>query len=187
MKRIVLWIVAMVAAVILSGCFAFLPRSDGYLSIDLEIPLEVKGPGDYPVVIFVANADMEDSVKELLWLIDKESKADLSDKEEDRLVDLAIAVSNRGLVKFGGDPFLRTTIPDTASSGSFKIPGVPAERSYFVKVFVFEVGQDIVNVDELSDVELEWETQLFDTESYLVDFSLWNAAVSYTHLTLPTN
>ena len=52
---------------------------------------------------------------------------------------------------------------------------MPAERSYFVKVFVFEVGQDIVNVDELSDVEVEYETQLFITESYLSDPSLWNA------------
>jgi hypothetical protein len=175
MKRILLWVAVTGVAIMLSSCFAFLPQSDGYLSIDMEIPPEVKGPGDYPVVIFVANADMEDSVKELLWLIDKESKVSLSDKEEDRLVDLATAVSSRGLVKFGGDPFLRTTISDTASSGSFKIPGVPAERSYFVKVFVFEVGQDIINVDELSDVEVEYETQLFSTESYLSDPSLWTA------------
>jgi len=177
MKRIMLWIVVTAVVAILSGCFAFLPQSDGYLSIDLEIPPEVKGPGDHPVVIFVANAEMEDSIKELLWLIDKESEVGLSDDEDDRLVDLAIAVSNRGLVKFGGDPFLRTTIPalQPGDQGSFKIPAVPAGRSYFVKVFVFEVGQDIVNVDELSDVDLVVENRLFDTEDWSYPISDWDA------------
>jgi len=172
MKRIVFTIVATALACSLSGCFALLPQSDGYLSIDLEIPPQVKGPGEHPVVIFVANADMEDSIKELLWLIDKETDeiGGLNDKEEDRLVDLATAVSNRGLVKFGGDPFLRTTIPVTTTSGTFKIPAVPGDRSYFVKVFVFEVGQDIVNVDELSDVELVVENQLFSPEDYIPGF-----------------
>lgn len=174
MKRMIIAIAVSILACFLSGCFAFLPQSDGYLSIDLEIPPEAKGPGEHPVVIFVANAEMEDSIKELLWLIDKESKVGLSDKEEDHLVDLATAVSNRGLVKFGGDPFLRTTIPETTTSGSFKIPGVPGDRSYFVKVFVFEVGQDIVNVDELGDVELEVENRLFNTEDYSSDWTTWS-------------
>jgi hypothetical protein len=169
----------MVIAVILTGCFAFLPQSDGYLSIELELPPEVKGPGEHPVVIFVANADMEDSIKELLWLIDKETDDSLSSKEEDRLVDLATAVSNRGLVKFGGDPFLRTTIPalqvGIPDQGSFEIPGVPAGRSYFVKVFVFELGHDIVNVDELSDVTVVSENRLFDPENYIFgsDWTGW--------------
>jgi hypothetical protein len=177
MKRIIIAIAVSILTCFLSGCFAFLPQSDGYLSIDLEIPPEAKGPGEHPVVIFVANADMEDSIKELLWLIDKETDeiGGLNDKEEDRLEDLAVAVSNRGLVKFGGDPFLRTTIPATTTSGSFKIPAVPAGRSYFVKVFVFEVGQDIVNVDELSDVTVVVENQLFDTENYTAgsDWTDW--------------
>lgn len=175
MKRMIIAIVAVALACFLSGCFAFLPQSDGYLSIDLEIPPEAKGPGEHPVVIFVANADMEDSIKELLWLIDKETDSSLNDKEEDRLVDLAVAVSNRGLVKFGGDPFLRTTIPETTISGSFKIPAVPAGRSYFVKVFVFELGQDIVNVDELGDVTVVVENQLFNTENYTfgLDWTDW--------------
>jgi len=184
MKRLMMAIAAMVLAFFLSGCFAFLPQGEGYLSIDLEIPLEARGPGEHPVVIFVANAGMEDSIKELLWLIDKESEVGLSDKEEDRLVDLATAVSNRGLVPFGGDPFLRTTIAETTTSGSFKIPGVPGDRSYFVKVFVFEVGQDIVNVDELSDVTLVVENRLFDTEYYQAGFD-WTDWTRYASAPFP--
>jgi len=178
MKRIAIFAAGITLAFLLCGCFAFLPQSDGYLSMDLRIPPELKGPGDHPVVIFVANADMEDSIKELLWLIDKVSEGFASSKEEDRLVDLAVAVSNRGLVKFGGDPFLRTTIPAlsplAANTGSFEIPGIPAGRSYFVKVFVFETGQEIVNVDELSEVVLELESQLFDTEDWSVPINAWD-------------
>jgi hypothetical protein len=148
MKRIVFTVAILGLAFLLSGCFAFVPQTDGFLSIDVEIPAEAKGPGDLPVIIFVCNADMEDSVKELLWLIDEDSWIGLSDQEEDRLVDLAISLSNKGLVKFGGDPFLRTEIPDTAAgTGSFKIPAVPAGRSYFVKVIVFEAGADTSNIE----------------------------------------
>jgi hypothetical protein len=107
-------------------------------------------------------------------LIDKSTEEALSSKEEDRLIDLATSLSNRGLVKFGGDPFLRTKIPAlnpiAADQGSIKIPAVPAGRSYFVKVFVFAPGQDIVNVDELGDVTVVAENQLFNTEDYQVGF-----------------
>jgi hypothetical protein len=181
MKRILLWTAVMAVAVILSGCFAFLPQSDGYLSIDVQIPPELKGPDDHPVVIFVANADMESTIKELLWLIDKSTAKALSSKEEDRLIDLAMSLSNRGLVKFGGDPFLRTKIPALTADvdqGSIKIPAVPAGRSYFVKVFVFAQGQDIVNIDEVSDITVVAENQLFNPEVYSSDWTAWTREAS---------
>lgn len=170
MKRIMIVCAVLALAFFLSGCFAILPQSDGYLSIDLEIPPEAKGPNEHPVVIFVANAAMEDSIKELLWLIDTES-------DEDRLVDVAIAVANRGLVKFGGDPFLRTTIPAlspvVADTGSFEIPGVPAERSYFVKVFVFGVGEDITSIEDIADVTVEYQNYIFSGEDTETHYSGW--------------
>ena len=172
MKRILLWIAVMGVVIILSSCFAFLPQSDGYLSIDVEIPPELKGPDEHQVVIFVANADMEDSVKELLWLIGTES-------DEDRLVDVAIAVANRGLVKFGGDPFLRTTIPALTpegldDEGAIMIPAVPAGRSYFVKVFVFELGQDVTSIEDIADVEVACENYIFSGEEFLTPpYSAW--------------
>jgi hypothetical protein len=174
MKRTMLWIAVTALAVTLSGCFAFLPQGDGYLSIGVELPPQAKGPsGDYPVIIFVANADMEDSIKELLWLIDGDSEGRLNDKEEDRLTEVARDVAERGLVKFGGDPFLRTSIPTSASSGSFEIPGVPAGRSYFVKMVVFEVGADISNVENLSE-DVFRENRLFsDNEDYDTAFATW--------------
>ena len=171
MKRILLWIAVMGVTIILSSCFALLPKSDGYLSINVEIPPELKGPDEHQVVIFVANADMEDSVKELLWLIGSES-------DEDRLEDVAIAVANRGLVKFGGDPFLRTTIPAlsavAADTGAFEIPAVPAGRSYFVKVFVFQLGQDVTSIEDIADVEVACENYIFNGEDSLTQpYSAW--------------
>ena len=179
MNRIAVVFAVLVLVLLLSSCFAFLPQDNGYLSIDMELPALAKGPGDQPVVIFVANAEMEDSIKELLWLIDKETEVGLSSQEEDRLVDLAVALANRGLVKFGGDPFLRTTIPEADLSGSISIPGVPAGRSYFVKVFVFQAGQDIVSIDDLSEVVLEWENQLFDTEDWSAPITEWDPLVPF--------
>jgi hypothetical protein len=143
------------------------------LGIDIQLPAGAKGTNDQPVVIFVANAAMEDSIKELLWLTDKASADAASSAEEDRLVELARAVSSRGLVKFGGDPFFRTQVPVTANSGTFKIPAVPAGRSYLIKIFIFDTTEDIVNVEDLADVDIEYENQLFSSEDWTVPWASW--------------
>jgi hypothetical protein len=157
--KIILWIAVTVAAVTLSACFAFLPQGNGHLSIGVELPPQAKGPGDYPVLIFVANADMEDSIKELL-----------------RLTEVAKDVANRGLVKFGGDPFLRTSISTSASSGSLEIPGVPAGRSYFVKMIVFAEEADISSIDNLAEQDVHLENRLFTFEVYTKPFASWGTS-----------
>jgi hypothetical protein len=172
MKRTIIGVSVLLLLLLLSGCFAFLPQSDGYLSMDLKIPPEARGVDDRQVVIFVANAEMEESIKELLWLIGTEA-------DEDRLVDVAVAVANRGLVKFGGDPFLRTTIHKDTTSGSFRIPGVPAGRSYFVKVFVFLEGQDIKSVEDLVDATVVLQNFVFNGEEVLTDYSGWVPIVPF--------
>src|SRR5208282_145027 len=66
------------------------------------------------------------------------SLGSIPQSDKDRLKTLAKELAASGLVNFGGFPFYQTTIGGT--SGSFQIPGVPAGRDYFVKIFVFNPG-----------------------------------------------
>lgn len=172
MKRITISVFVLVPMLLLSGCFAFVSPGTGSLGINIELPPEAKGPSDRQVAVLVVNAAMEEAIKEVLWLVDKETDGlDLNSTEEDRLEELAIDISNNGLIKYGGDYFWRTEISAGASEGSFGAVPIPADQEYFIKIFVLAPGQEIgaLTVDELADVVLDptiAENQLFNTEDY---------------------
>jgi hypothetical protein len=122
------------------------------------------------VIGLVVNADYRDNFKELLNLVSKARiNTNLSSTDADRLTELGGLMATSGLVKFGGFPFFQTTMDP--NGGSFDLTGIPADRSYFVKLFVFNPGHsfDVADIDENFWKLIAWENLVFNTETYTSD------------------
>ena len=124
----------LVAVAVLASCYAPLANQKGYLNLGLK--LAVAAPTD--AIVLVVDSGYQDSLAEMLNLISRGKHIGLTATETDRLKTVGEVLSTNGAVKFGGFPFYGATLG--TSSGSFEIPGVPADRSYFVKVFVLNQG-----------------------------------------------
>jgi hypothetical protein len=135
------------AAVLLASCYAPIANQNGYLNLSLQFEGGAKAATN-EVIGLVVNADYENTFRETLNLIDKGKHATLTSANKDRLTELAKQLATSGLVKFGGFPFFDTKIDP--SGGSFDLTGLPAGRSYFVKLFVFKTGISfkVENIDE---------------------------------------
>jgi len=140
--------VAAAAVIVLASCYAPLVNQDGHFSFNLKLA-QSKGTTTN-VLVLVIDSSYQDALAETLWLISKgnSSGGTLSSDEAARLKDLGTQMSTNALVRFGGYPFYQTQI-DPTTSGSFDIPGVPAGKSYFVKLFVLGNGVtfDLSNLD----------------------------------------
>jgi hypothetical protein len=157
----------LLAAALLAGCYAPLANQQGYVS--LNVTGAKTGPsGSSQVVVLVVNSDFKDTFSETLNLISKAYNAggNLTTADADRLTTLAKQLATSGLVKFGGFPFLQTTIAGT--TGSFDIPGIPAGRDYFVKLYVFQPGFDFKpeNMDENFGNLIQLQNKVFAIEKY---------------------
>jgi len=174
-----------IAAVLLASCYAPLADQKGFLNIDLRAGAR-SGPGlgaTSQVIVLVINADYEASLRETLWLIDKgKNQPGLSGAEADRLTELGKQMATSGLVKFGGFPFYQTTISGTGP-GSFEIPGVPAGRAYFVKLYVFKPNFSfkVEDIDANFGGLILYENPVFGTqgsEVYTTPWADWPAGQS---------
>ena len=168
-----------IAAALLAGCYAQLADQKGYLNFDLQFGAR-SGPGaTAEVIVLVVNADYEDSLRETLWLIDKGKNSGLSGSEADRLTELAKQMVTGGLVKFGGFPFYQTTMSG-AGPGSFKIPGVPAGRAYFVKLYVVNAGFSfkVEDIDANFGDLIQLENVIFPTQQFGSAWQSWGPGQS---------
>ena len=139
--------IAAAAVIVLAGCYSPLANQSGHFSFNLKLA-QSKGTTTN-VLVLVVDSSYQDALAETLWLISKgHIQGSLSSDETARLKDLGKQMSTNALVRFGGYPFYQTQI-DPTTSGSFDIPGVPAGKSYFVKLFVLNDGVtfDISNLD----------------------------------------
>ena len=161
--------VAAVIAAALAGCYAPLANQNGYLKLNLQSKIAPPLAGNEAVVL-VVDAAYQDTLAETLNLIGKaHSNGSLPGSDQDRLKALGQELATNGLVKFGGYPFYQTTM--SGASGSFQIPGLPAGRSYFVKLIVLNPGEafDVQDLDQnLPDLVLG-ENLVFTTETYTTD------------------
>jgi len=160
------------AAALLASCYAPLVNQNGYLNFDIKFAGAKAGTNE--VIGLVVNGDYEDSFREMLWLIDKGEQVGLSTPEGDRLLEIGQEMATSGLVKFGGFPFFQTTI-DPAIPGSFELTGIPADRQYLIKLFVFNPGASF-NVEDLGeDFEdnIQTENPVFVAEDYNTPFANW--------------
>jgi hypothetical protein len=125
-----------VAAALLASCYSQIADQNGSFNITAR-----PAPAGSTVVVLVVNSSYENTLKDMLFLIDKGKQfpGSLTGSDLAQLLTDLEQLAAGGLVKFGGYPFYRTTIG--ASSGSFQIPGVPAGRSYFVKLWALNPGQ----------------------------------------------
>jgi hypothetical protein len=153
------------AVALLTGCYAPLANQDGYFNLNLG---GTRLTGTSQVIVLVVNSDSGDTFKETLNLISKAYHAggNLSSTDTDRLTTLAKSLATTGLVRFGGFPFYQTSMSGT--SGSFKIPGVPADRDYFVKLLVFQPGFSfkVENIGADLGSLIQAENLVFNTETY---------------------
>jgi hypothetical protein len=162
------------AAALLAGCYAPITNPNGYLNLNLQFA-GVKAAGN-EVIGLVVNGDAEDSFREMLWLIDKGENAPggLSSSEADRLVEIGQQMATSGLVKFGGFPFFQTTI-NPSPGHSFELSGIPAGRSYLIKLFVFPVGYSfkVEDIDENFEDLVQTENPVYAAEDYTIPFANW--------------
>jgi hypothetical protein len=170
----------LVVAALLAGCFAPLAKQEGYLSLGLQLPKSSLLSGNQ-VVVLVVDSGSKDAFAELLNLKEKgrSSGGSLPGADQDRLKALGEQLTTSGLVKFGGFPFYKSTLSGT--SGSFEIPGVPAGRSYFVKVIVFDQGVDFSpeKIDQNFYSLIQYESLAFTPETYFSD----NGWMAWTPMT----
>ena len=156
-----------IAAAVLASCYAPIANQNGFVS--LNVTGAKTGPsGSSQVIVLVVNSDSGDNFKDVLNLISKAYHAggSLTGDDAKTLTSDAKELATVGLVKFGGFPFYQTTI--VGSSGSFSIPGLPAGRDYFVKLFVFDPGFDFKpdKIDQNFGNLIQLENMVFTTETY---------------------
>jgi len=172
--------VAAIVAAVLAGCYAPLANQNGYLKLSLQSTKAVSLAGNEAVVLVVDTA-YQDTLAETLNLIGKAHiNGSLSGADQDRLKALGQKLATNGLVKFGGYPFYQTTMSGT--SGSFQIPGLPAGRSYLVKLIVLNSGLifDVQDIDQNLYTLVLGENLVFTTETYTTDtaWQTWTPNVS---------
>ena len=159
----------LVAAALLAGCYAPLANQNGYLNLSIQRTGAGPDVVDPEVIVLVVDSGYQAALAEMMSLISKGYNygSTFTSSDSDRLVTLGEQLATNGLVKFGGYPFFRTDIVGT--TGSFKIPGVPAGRQYLVKIFVFNPGVtfDVKNIDQHFGNLIQWENRVFNTESYV--------------------
>jgi hypothetical protein len=161
-------VVAAIVALVLAGCYAPLANQNGYLKLSLQSKA-VSLAGNEAVVLVVDSA-YQDALAETLNLIGKaDINGSLSGSDQDRLKALGQELATNGLVKFGGYPFYQTTMSGT--SGSFQLPGLPAGRSYLVKLIVLNSGItfDVKDLDQNLPNLVLGENLVFSTEHYTTD------------------
>jgi hypothetical protein len=146
------------AAILLGSCYAPLAGQKGHFNLNLKFA-QSKGT-TANVLVLVIDSDYQASLAETLWLISKGTAVGLSSTEADRLTELGKEISTNALVRFGGFPFYQTTIG--LPTGSFDIPGVPADKSYFVKFFVLNDGVTF----EIKNLDQNFLKDLVQSESY---------------------
>jgi hypothetical protein len=169
------------AAVLVAGCYAPLTNQQGHLDFGLQFDKGARVAGTSEVIVLVVNSDFKDNFAETLNLISKgyHATSGLTGSDADRLTTLAKQLATSGLVKFGGFPFYQTTM--TGASGQFTIPGVPSERDYYVKLFVFKPNYDfkVENIDQDFAKLIQAENLVFSTETYTSD-TAWQSWVPVT-------
>ncbi len=120
--------------------------------------------------MLVVDSAYQDTLAETLNLIGTARiNGSLSSSDQDRLKTLGQDLATNGLVKFGGYPFFQATL--SGATGSFQIPGLPAGRSYFVKLIVLNANTsfEVKNIDQNLPNLILGENLVFTTETYTSD------------------
>jgi hypothetical protein len=155
--------IVLAAAALFVGCYAALANQQGYLNMSLA---RSEGPtvADPEIIVLVVDSGYQATLAEMLYLISKGKNSSLTPSEQDRLTTLGKQLATNGLVKFGGFPFFRADI--SGSLGTFTIPGIPAGRQYFVKIYEFSLGFtfDVKNIDQNFGKLIQYENAVFSNE-----------------------
>jgi hypothetical protein len=163
-----------VAAALVASCYAPIANQKGYLNLGLQLAKSVAAPTE--AVVLVIDAGYGDSFREMLSLVNQGYHGSLSTSEQDRLRTLGELLTTSAAVKFGGTPFYQATL--NATAGSFQIPGVPAGRDYFVKVFVMNQGVSFAakDFDENFFNLIQSQNLAFAPEAYTTPWQNWTLA-----------
>ena len=155
--------------VVLAGCYATLGKeADGNLAVNAALPgVDVQPGTTYVARIYISTLDYEDLVRQYLAyedFLDENGDAstwigyynDLETERDNIEIDLAL----KGVVKFGGKPYIDVEIVVGADPGSFTITGIPAGKEYTAYIQVFNQGDE-----DDEDADPVWDSELFSSST----------------------
>ncbi len=153
---------------VLAGCYATLGKeADGNLAVNAKLPGVDVQPGDtYVARVYIATLDYEDLVRQFLAYEDflDENSADTwsgyyNDLETER-DNIEIDLALKGVVTFGGKPYVDVEIVVGVDPGSFTITGIPAGKEYTGYIQVFNEGEQ-----DDEDKDPKWDSELFSSST----------------------
>ncbi len=158
---------------VLSSCYQMISPDSGTLSLNATLPAKAAGDSVW-VVCVVVDAAFEEPLKDMLRLYDRGDYFDdqmnyaLSEKYEDEADEIMEDMLTKGAVRFDGGRFFYQFKMDYSggNTGEFAVPGIPADKDYFLYVLVF--NQEITSIDDMQDAESDvyMEMKYYDPDYY---------------------
>ncbi len=136
-NRIIQLILIIFTLFILAGCYQLNEPVNGDLSLNVTAPAKAAADGTGWVVCLVIDAAFEDQFIEMQNLYDKDDFSG-DGSYEDEADEILEDMLTKGALRFDGGRFFYQFKTDTsgATSGDFMIPGIPADKDYFLYVLV---------------------------------------------------
>ena len=159
---------------IFAGCYQLNEPVNGDLSLNVTAPAKAASDGTGWVVCLVVDAAFEDQFIEMQNLYDSseyqgdQGNTALEEQFEDDADEILEDMLTKGALRFDGGRFFYQFKTDTsgADTGDFMIPGIPADKDYFLYVLVFDA--EITSIDDMEDAEADvyMEMHYYDPDYY---------------------
>ena len=165
------------AVFIITGCYQMTGSDSGSISLNATLPAKAGDSEEVWVVCIVVDAAFEDDMIDMMRLYDKSDYYDdqgndaLSDQYEDEADEFLEDMLTKGAVRFDGGRFFYQFRMDYGGgdSGEFVVPGIPADKDYFLYVLVFD--REITSIDDMEDADADvyMEMHYYDESYYTGD------------------
>ena len=155
------------AVLIISSCYQMNETDSGNLTLNVTAPAKAVEDETVWVVCLVVDAAFEEQFIEMLQLYDKNDYTD-DDSYEDDADEILEDMLTKGAVRFDGGRFFYQFKMQYSSgnTGEFVVPGIPADKDYFLYVMVFD--KEITSIDDIEDEEADvyMEMHYYDPAYY---------------------
>ncbi len=162
---------------ILSSCYQMISPDSGTLSLNATLPAKANSGDEIWVVCVVLDAAFENQLRDMLRLYDKEDfygddlnpeyNQSLSDSYEEEADEMLEDMLTKGAVRFDGGRFFYQFKMDYSggNTGEFVVPGIPADKEYFLYVMIFHERIDSFD-DFDQDTDVYMEMKYYDPDYY---------------------
>ena len=152
---------------VLGSCYQMNEPDSGDLFLNVTAPAKAVEDETVWVVCLVVDAAFEDQFIEMLRLYDKNDFTDI-DSYEDDADEILEDMLTKGALRFDGGRFFYQFKMQYSggNTGEFTIPGIPADKDYFLYVMVFD--SEITSIDDIEDEEADvyMEMHYYDPAYY---------------------